>query len=227
MASRRGYLSQTELAQYADITIDDTTEADDQITMAEELIDEYVGTQQKFLAYELSGLIASVASASVFTLEDIHQNNMQIDYLVGCWVEIIGGAGIGQKRKITGQTLAGVITVESAFSPTIDATSYYHIYQLGKFPRKIDVFYDSKHTPNRYYKRIPEEVTRAVAAQVEYVTKMGADFFGSDKINLESERIGDYAYTKGAGTGGVSQLIAPKAKLLLNRIINRTGAIID
>ncbi len=43
IASRRGYVTQAELATLADITITDATEADDRISQAEELIDAYVG----------------------------------------------------------------------------------------------------------------------------------------------------------------------------------------
>lgn len=225
--SNRGYLSQDELEQYADIDITDTTEADDQISQAEEIIDDFVGPQAKFLEYIKEGLMAAVASTTVFTLESVDQNNMDIDYLKGCWVEIIGGPGAGDRRRITGQTRAGVITVASAFSTTPTTESYYRIYQLGKFPRRQDVFFDSRHTPSRYYKSIPDRVRRAVAAQVEYMINMGPSFFGSDKLNLESERLGDYSYSKGSGTSGTSQMIAPKAKLLLRGIVNRKGAIVD
>lgn len=227
MASRRGYLSQTELAQYADITIVDPTEADDQISQAEEIIDGFVGAQDKFVGYELRGLVSAGGSAT-FTMEQIHQNNMQLDYLRGCWVEIVGGTGEGQKRKITGQTYEGVITLETAFSPAVDTTSYYQIWQLGKFPRHCDVNFDGIHTPQRYYKTIPEKVRRAVAAQVEYVVNQGAIFFASDKIDMQSENLGDYSYSKGkSGTGStLGRVIAPKAKILLRGIWNRTGSIL-
>ena len=226
MASRRGYLSQEELAQFADITITDATEADDQIGMAEEVIDDYVGPQDKFIGYELRGLIAS-GGALTFTLESIHQSNMEKNYLRGCWIEIIGGTGEGQKRKVTAQTFEGVVTVEAAFSPALDTTSYYKIWQLGHFPRKNDVEFDGTHTPQQYYKSIPEKVRRATAAQVEYRVNMGDAFFASDKADLQSESIGDYSYSKGQGTTGLARLIAPKAKILLRGIINRKGSIVD
>jgi hypothetical protein len=225
MASRRGYLSQEELAEMADITITDPTEADDQISQAEEIIDKYVGFQDKAMSYEITGLVAS-GGATSFTLEQIHQNNMQLDYLKGCWIEIIGGTGAGQRRKITGQTYEGVVTVESAFSPALDTTSYYRIWQLGKFPRSQDLVFDGIHTPQRYYKSIPEEVRRAVSAQVAYIIEMGQDFFNSDKSELESESIGDYSYTKRGGQPGApgpGRLIAPRAKLLLRGFVIRMG----
>lgn len=225
MASKRGYLSQTELAEFADITILDATEADDQISMAEEIIDDFVGPQSKFLQYEVRGLI-SAGGTNNFTLETIHTNNMQKNYLRGCFIEIMGGTGEGQRGKITTQTYEGVITLETAFSTALDTTSYYRIWQLGKFPRNCDVEFDGVHTPQQYYKSVPEAVRRAVAAQVEYRINMGDRFFGSDKSDMEGETIGDYSYNKSAGSGGMGRLIAPKAKLLLKGIINRKGQII-
>lgn len=228
MASRRGYLSQAELAEYADITITNTTEADDQISMAEELIDEYVGFQDKFIDYEIRGLISSGGTNSL-TMESTHQNNMQLNYLRGCWFEIIGGSGEGLRRKITTQTYAGVLTLESALTTSADTTSYYRIWQLGKFPRFCDTQFDSAHSTQQYYKSIPEKVRRATAAQVEYMINMGATFFSSDKLNMKSERIGDYMYDRGDSGGGaigVASLIAPKAKILLKGIMNRTGQIV-
>lgn len=227
MSSKRGYLTIDELEQFADVTVSDNDEAEDQISMAEEIIDEFVGPQNQFIEYIKEGLVSAVNSSTIFTLENLDQEQMDIDYLKGCWVEIIGGSGAGQLRKIISQTKEGVITVEEAFSTTLDTTSYYKIWQLGKFPRNGDVFFDSRHTPSKYYKSIPEKVKRATAAQVEYMINMGSAFFASDKINKESERLGDYSYSKGAGTSGTDQIIAPKAKLLLRGIINRKGAIVD
>lgn len=223
--SRRSYLSQSELAQFANITITDATEADDQISQAEEMIDQYVGAQQRFYPYTLNGKAVS-GGASTITLSTLHQNTMQIDYLKWCEIEIIGGTGAGQRRKITGQTYAGVITVDSAWSTAPDSTSVYKIYQLGKFPRPKDVFFDGDTTPNQYYKSIPENVKRAVAAQVEFIIEMGSRFFSSDQIEKQSESIGDYSYTNAANYQGVSRLIAPKAKMLLRGIRNITGEIV-
>lgn len=225
MASRRNYLDQTELAQFADITITDTTEADDQISMAEELIDAYVGPQDSFIKSPIQGRFASVASSSSMTLESKHQSTMQKDYLVGCLVEIIGGTGSGARKRITAQTYAGVITTE-AFSTAPDSTSIYRIWQIGKFPRHEDVYFDGQSSPTAYYKQIPEEVKRATAAQVEFRINMGEAFFATDKSELQSERIGDYSYSKAGQEGKpVDALIAPKAKELLRGIRNRKGAI--
>ena len=226
MASRRNYLGQTELAQFADITITDTTEADDQISMAEEIIDAFVGYQRKYYDQEISGLAAGGGGSSI-TLESLHQNIYDIDFFKWCEVEIIGGTGSGQRRVITASTKAGVLTTASAWDTTpVASSSFYKIYQLGKFPRVQDGYFDGRNSPYTYYKSIPEAVKRAVAAQVEYIVEMGADFFASDKSDKQSESIGDYSYTNAEGAAGLAKIIAPKAKVLLRGIINRTGVIV-
>lgn len=223
--TRRGYLSQSELAQYANINILDTTEADDRISQAEEIIDAYVGPQDKFKEYEDAGRVAS-AGSSTFTLQSDQQNVSDVDYFKWCEVEIIGGTGTGQRRKITGSTRAGVLTVDSAWSTSLDTTSFYKIYQLGKFPRQNDVISYSTNAPTTYYKQIPEAVKRAVAAQVEYMIEMGDAFFASNKMDKKSETIGDYSYVNAEGMSGASNLIAPKSEMLLRGIKNRLGTIL-
>lgn len=223
--SRRGYLSQSELAQYANIVVSDTDEADDVIGQAEEIIDAYVGFQNKFIMEPVMGRLASSGSTTAHTLQTDQQNSVQANYFKGCEVEIIGGTGIGQRRRITASTYAGVITTD-AFSSALDSTSVYRIYQLGKFPRIEDVFYDGNNTPNTYYKYIPEAIKRAVAAQVDYIIQMGNSYFQTDKVDFESESIGDYSYSKGASKAVVDKLVAPKVRVLLKGITNRKGVMI-
>lgn len=222
--SRRGYLSQGELEQLANITITDTAEADDRISQAEELIDAYVGPQDQYMTESIKGL-ASAGGSTSLTLETSHQNNFDIDYFKLCEVEILGGTGVGQRRKITVSTKAGVLTVGSAWVTTPDNTSIYKIYQLGKFPRRQDVETYTSGVNTTYYKAIPEAIKRAVAAQVGYFVEMGDAYFAGDKSEMESESIGDYSYSKGLGVSSLYKLISPKVKILLKGIINRSGSI--
>lgn len=222
--SRRGYLSQTELEQMANITVTDPTEADDRISQAEEIVDAYVGPQDKYMVETVKGLAAAGGSNTI-TLEQSQQNNYDIDYFKLCDVEILGGTGVGQRRKCTTSTKAGVLTVDT-WDTQPDNTSFYKISQIGKFPRICDVETYSNNGTTTYYKTIPEAIKRAVAAQIEYVIEMGDSFFAGDKSEMESESIGDYSYTKGKGIASMGKLIAPKAKLLLKGIFNRTGTIV-
>lgn len=224
MASRRQYVSQAELAEYADITITNTTEADDRISQAEELIDTYVGFQRKAVCDTIEGRVASATSTTITLEASRHQDTYQKNYFLYCEVEIIGGTGAGQRRTITGSTYEGVITT-SSWTTTPDSTSYYRIYQLGKFPRQCDEYFDGQATPQIYVKSIPEAVKRATAAQVEYAINQGDKFFSTDASTVQSEHIGNYSYTRGndGGSAGTSALIAPKAKSYLKGIVNRKG----
>ena len=222
MASRRGYVTTTEVDTLSGLT----ASTDQQISEAEELIDAYVGFQDKFKKSIYQGK-ATDGSATSITLASEHQNSVQNDFFKGMEVEIIGGTGSGQRTIITSSTYAGVVTFASLSTPP-NSTSIYKIYQLGKFPRQKDVFFDGQNTPNTFYKSIPEAVKRAVAAQVEFRIKMGDAYFQSDKTMYESESIGDYEYDKGQGSSGgaIRNMIAPKAKILLKGILNRKGIII-
>lgn len=231
MSSRRGYINQAELIEYAEINVTDATEADDRISKAEELIDMFVGPQKQHLSresWDIQGLVSAVPDTTHFKLESRHTNVYQQDFFTFCWVEIIGGTGIGQRAKITGSLYDGTITIETAFTTPIDITSFYRIWQLGHFPRQKDTYFDSIHNPIRYYKSIPEQIRRAVAAQVEYMIEQGDDFFAGDDVYKNAEVMGSYKYQKdrqGSGTG-IDQLIAPKAKWFLRGYKNRRGVMI-
>lgn len=221
MASRRKYVTATEVNELCG-----TTPTDVQISEAEELIDAFVGFQEKFLRHEIDGL-AFAGGASTITLESIHCNSYQANHFTNCEIEIVGGTGAGQRRTIASSTYAGVITVDTAFSPAPDNTSFYHIYQLGKYPRAKDAIYDSRNSL-KWYKSIPEAIKRATAAQVEYMIEMGEKFFANDKSEMNSENIGDYSYNRGAGGdgGSIDTLISPKAKQFLRGYRNRKGVIL-
>lgn len=227
-SSRRGYLSQAELKQYANILINDTDEADDVISQAEEIIDSYVGYQQSFFQGAVNGRCASAGGASTLYLDSDQQSVYQKDYFKGCEIEILGGTGTGQRRRISASDYAdGKITVADAWDTTPDTTSFYRIYQLGKFPRREDVTYYTDSTPYQYYKQIPEAVKRATAAQVEFFKEMGTGYFASDKSSKDSERIMSYSYTRAKGQGSeISRMIAPKAKAILKAVRNRVGEIV-
>lgn len=221
MASRRGYLTQTELANFADITITDSTEADDQISQAEEIIDAYVGPQEKFFDAELIGKAQS-GSTTGFLLQSNHITGQNINYYKDCEAQIIGGTGLGQSKKITASAVSGQITTE-AFTVALDNTTVYRIVQIGKFPRTEDTRYESEETET-WYKWIPEMVKRAVAAQVQYMIEMGDKFFSTDASKKTAESIGDYSYQKDSSSASIENLIAPKAKQFLKGVLNRKGS---
>jgi hypothetical protein len=222
--SRRMYLSADELEQYASIEITDTEEARNRISKAEEMIDTYVGAQNKFLNYPIYGRPDS-ATISSLTLRSLDQNKYYDDFFALCEIEITNGTGQGQRLTITHSTKAGVLTLLDNWLSIPDTTSFYQISQLGKFPRVEDVIFYTAQSPSAYNKYIPEQVKRAVAAQLEYMIQMGDNLFKSDKPDMTSESIADYSYSKKT-SGGFKSLIAPKAREFLRPFLNRTGEIV-
>lgn len=222
MASRRKYVTAAEVNELCG-----TTPTDMQISEAEELIDNYVGYQQKFLRIDVTGLAAAGTATTITLQANGQQNAYQANHFTNCEIEIIGGTGAGQRRTIASSTYAGVITVDTAFTTQPDSTSFYRIYQLGKYPRAKDVVYDGN-SSLKWYKSIPEAIKRATAAQVEYMIEMGDKFFANDKSEMNSENIGDYSYTRGSGGegGSIDTLISPKAKQFLRGYRNRKGVIL-
>lgn len=220
--SRRGYLSQDELKQFANITVLDATEADDQISQAEEIIDAYVRRTKKFFHGEYRGIATDGDTTHLIDTSGDSPFSFDNDYFKGCEIEIVGGTNAGARRRITAFDKATKkITVDSAFTSAIDDTSVYVIYQLGLFPRYQDVF----HMNGTYYKRIPEAIKRATAAQVEYIVEKGESFFkgGAD---FKSESIDDYSYDRGEGSTGLAAMIAPKARKFLKGFTNRIGELV-
>ena len=253
MSSIRAYVTAAEVQQYANITITDATEGDDQISQAEEIIDAYVGTQKKaFIGFGINNgsgvftppdyydlpqqdqviygrvnqVIQSGNSAQndVVMLEPYQDNVYQNGYFSFTMFEIVGGTGQGQRLPIMDSLMNGQITIRGSFTTSPDTTSLYKIYQVGKFPRVKDVFYNTYENPSRYYKTIPEAVKRAVCAQLEYMITQGPAFFASQASQTSSEHIGDYSYRR--SNGAPENLIAPKAQMYLRGIRNLKGEIL-
>lgn len=224
----RNYLSIAKLQEYADITVTDEAEAFEQIEMAEEIIDIYVGFQKKHVTGNYRGQVTSVDGANVFDTDPSTPLTLTDNYFANCILEIVGGTGAGQRKRIASSSMNNKsLTLESAFSTSPDSTSIYKIFQLAKFPRGQDAIINR--AGDAYYKSIPEAVSRAVAAQVEYMIEMGDEFFKGADSDMNSERIGNYSYSNGggasAGQSSVVKMTAPKARMLLRGIMNRLGRI--
>lgn len=225
MGTLRQYLTIAELQEFADITVTDEAEAFDQIGQAEELIDAYVGYQEKHVCRISQG---QATSATLGTISDTSNDTPLFrdnNFFTFCVIEIVGGEGAGQSSVISSSNRdARQVTVSPAFTTLPDSTSVYKIYQIGKFPRHCDFF----HTPDTltFYKSIPNAVKRATAAQVQFMIEMGDDFFSGDGSEMSGERIGNYSYSQGGGQAGQSavvRMLAPKARVILRGIKNRLG----
>jgi hypothetical protein len=224
MASQRQYATIAEVEQFASITSVDDTEFEDRMSQCEELIDAYVGYQDRFMGSEFIG---NVTSATGLTLvDDSFSSKLGTtdNYFAGCYVEIIGGSGVGNRRWIVSSDYTNKsITYEGA-SIGADTTSVFRIFQLGKFPRSKDAFLNND--DETWYKIIPEAVRRAVAAQMEFLVNQGDAYFATATMDLASESIGNYSYSRGSGSEGQSpavKMLAPKAKALLRGYKNSMG----
>jgi hypothetical protein len=215
--TKRGYITKSEVEDYCDISITDDDEALERMELAEEIIDKYVGFQNSYQRYEITGV---ATDGTTTTLIDTSSDSILDSSIDGRYVRsvlhILSGTNEGEERLITAHdTSESTVTVHKAFTSTIDSTSVYRIYQLAKFPRAKDV----KFIDDVIYKFIPEQVKRACLAQVEYMIEMGDDFFnsGADK---KSEDIDNYRYDI---PKSVNRLVAPKAREYLQGIMNRKG----
>ncbi len=230
MNTLRNYLTTDELEIRLGITIAAEDEDDylQKIGLAEQQIDAYVGYQERFLRTEYKGEVSGATGNTIFDQGAGSQLGAVDDYFAAMVVEVIGGTGAGQARRITGSSREdqSIDFEGGVFNPALSGTSAFKIYQLGKFPRRKDASQNRAGTI--WYKSIPEAVKAAVAAQVEFIVAQGADYFTGDKSDYNAERIGNYSYQKGGSNQGsvassVVKLMGPKAKALLNGIRNITG----
>lgn len=219
--TRRQYVTEDEIEQFSNIQVTDSTEAEDQMSRAEEMIDSYVGFQRKHIRDTFSGLATSGGNDFLIdTSGDSPLKNFDDDYFTFCEVEIIGGTGKGQRRTISSFDISSnKITVSEDWAVNPDNTSFYTIKQIGKFPRLEDVFQDEH---NKYFKSIPDAVKQATLAQLEYIIEKGADFFAG-ALDYESENVGEYSYT---AKKGANRFISPHARELLKGIRNIKGTLI-
>lgn len=206
--SRKNYVTIDEVQQFTGVTV-----TDDQISAAEDQIDAYVGNQgSKHLTSELVDKATAGAVGSI-TVPAGALSTYPDGFFVGKQIEIIGGTGQGQRRSISAQA-GNVISVTPNWTTAPDATSVYHIFQSGKFPRENDVHdYGGK-----VYPGIPEAVKMATAYQAVYLMNVK----NLDKEVMQSEHIGGYSYSRAAKTGS-ARIIAPKARVALRGYVKRVG----
>lgn len=216
MASNFRYVTTTEADAYTGKT---TTDA--MINLAEEIIDDYVGFHNKYVHGDYFGMVTSATSTSLVD-NSANSNITPADsgYFSKAHVFIVSGTGEGQKRYITTHNTNGTLTIDEAWTTTPDTTSVYRVVQLAKFPRVQDSYSDN----NIIYKYVPEQVKRAVLAQVDYIANKGTAYFTSTP-SVKSETLGDYSYTMATGNNMVdlSKQISPSAKNILRGLVNRTG----
>lgn len=220
MATRRQYITESDVEEFSNIDVTVSSEAEDQMNLAEQMVDTYVGFIQKHVSGEYSGLATDGGNDYLIdSTGDTPLDDYEDDYFTYCEVEIIGGTGSGQTRTISAyDKSSNKITVNSDWDTNPDDTSFYVIKQIGKFPRHEDVYQD---TNNKYYKRIPDAVKQGTLAQLEYLLEKGLDFFAG-AVDYKEEELGDYRYT----AKNKNRNISPHTRQLLKDYVDRTGRLI-
>lgn len=225
MDTARGYLSVDELKKYSPGIEGEDNALKALIERAEALLDSYIG-RQDVAVRPLTDLARAGGEDTLQLSASDTQGANGVNYLKGCQIEILDGAGEGEVRSIKSYAIDGTITVGENWGTPPDATSYYRVSQVGKLPRRgKDLTNDTVGGVNRYFRVIPVVVKQAVAAQVEYIQAMGVEYFTGGDSNMQSESSDGYSYTRGEnGTNGKG-LIAPAVRSLLagSGIINRAG----
>lgn len=211
---RRNYIATAEVSGATE----------DQVALAEELIDAYVGPQEGRRGLDRTGRVSASLDHKIIDDNPTSPLRVTAGTYTHCVIEIIGGAGVGQVRNIIASDPEDLsVSFEGeAFDPALDDTSVYKIYQLAKFPRHKDM----KSINQQWYKTIPQQVREATRAQVQFIMEMGEEYFLGDDSEMSSESIGSYSYSRGsAGQDALVKMIAPKARVLLRGIVNRRGRI--
>lgn len=216
---RRNYIQTSDVA--------DSTEA--QVALAEELIDAYVGPQDKSMPRVVRGEVSQALVQTIYDTDAGSSLGVIDGYYTACVIELIGGVGAGQSRIISASSrdARSVTYSGSPFSPAPGAGTIFKIYQLAKFPRCKDEV--RSRDGLTIYKSIPEAVKQACIAQVKFIQSKPTGWFESDKAGIESETIGDYSYSKGQNASTRAPIVdqvGPQARALLRGIKNSGGRIV-
>lgn len=226
MASLRNYIKESRVA-------DATAE---QVALAEEIIDAYVGVQDKYVPGEHDGEITSLLSGNII-IDTSSRSDLgapQDDYYSRCVVEILSGDAAGEIRPIKSSVrLTQEIQYDGEPIESLAVGDIFRIFQLAKFPRRKDVFSRSNDAGySRYYKSIPRAVQDAVIAQVKYIQELGDEYFTGNDSDVSQESLGNYSYSRGGANGaGGSQtalikMVAPQARAYLKGIKNSLGRMV-
>lgn len=212
----RNYLSISELETLGGLEVLDDTEALRQIARAEAAVDNYVGNQLLAIDGSYTGKITAVDGKTIFDTEGSSHLTLNDGYFAGGVIEIVSGTGKGQARAIESSNKdARSITTVDDWDTAPDTTSYFKIYQLGSFPRYEDAYTSADGL--FHFRSVPDAIKQAVVAQIEYSIAQGEGFMNGDDSSFTSEKIGNYSYSKGDGSGSYAgvTLTSPRARNLL------------
>ena len=196
------------------------------LDFAEQVLDNYVGHQDKAVEGNYQGQITSLLTKTVIDTNSSTQLNVTDDYFKYCVIEMLSGNAAGEIRPIISSSKDNKsVTLKDDWTTTPAVGDYFKVYQFGKFPRQCD----STNNPSgtTFLKTIPQAVKDALIAQVAFQAQMGDAYFAGDDSDKESESIGNYSYSRGSGSASSSvKMLAPKARMLLRGIKNSLGRLV-
>lgn len=214
MSQSRNYISTSDVSGATDA----------QVALAEEIIDQYVGPQPRYINIEYEGEVSSHSSKVITDTSDITQLDRDDNYFDKCVIEIMSGQEVGKVRHITDSDKGNKsITYTGDALSNLAVGDIFKIYQLAKFPRRKDVFSRTVSGEVKLFKSIPRAVIDACIAQGEYILEMGDNYFEGDSTDKNSESLGNYSYSRGGERSAIVNMTAPKARMLLRGIMNRKG----
>ncbi len=230
--SERNYLQPTELPTFIHTVsgVTDGAVAVQFISDAEAIVDRIAGGAEHFYAEHTGELSASVASGAVSWPAP---GDRRTNYWAkgGVYVEIqeaTDASLVGQRRLVV-SSAAAVLTLASGFDALAAVGTQFSLYQVSLFPRFQDQ--DVRGDP-----RMPFELKRAVAYQVEYAINEGSEAFGLSDTGIASDPdrgIQSRAYGSGYSESrmpterrGLAVFAAPKARAIMRRLMTSTGRMV-
>lgn len=226
------YIQPSELAEriHSMASVTDEAIAATFITDAERVVDAFVGPGQKFyqrLGGQTSAEIASGATALTAAIFGSRRPNYWA--AGGAYIRLVSAADSslnGERRLIVASANPDTVTLASGFGATLAAGAEFQFQQESAFPRIWDQ--DTWGNPD-----MPELLKAAVAAQVEYGIAYGSEAFGLGDDAIVADTAGDIT-SRSYGSGysesrdarrkdGLAVWIAPRARVLLRRLLSSTG----
>lgn len=233
-ASDYNYLAPSALAGFIHTMSGVTNEAQAalHISDAEVFIDSLAGAAPKFYP-ELTGTTSAVNSGTTFNAAVFGSRRPDYWARGGVYVEIVDSTTsslVGTSRLVVGSD-DNKVTLVSGFGATVPAGTEFRFKQRSQFPR-----WDNQDV--RGDPRMPDQLSRIIAYQVEFAINEGSEEFGLSDTSISSDPnrgVSSRSYASGYSEArtssaalasvGAAVFIAPKARVLMRRLLRSTGVL--
>lgn len=232
--SEYNYLRPSELPTFIHTMsgVTNAAQAAQFISDAEAIVDRIAGGAPHFYPELTAELAVSVASgAATWPASMFGSRSTNYWAKGGVYIEVQEAADtslVGQRRLVVGST-TDQVTLVSGFDAVAAIGTRFNLRQVSVFPRFRDQ--DLRGDP-----RMPFELKRAVAYQVEYGINEGSEAFGLSDTGIASDPdrgVQSRSYGSGYSESrapterrGLAVFAAPKARAIMRRLMNSTGRIV-